>query len=147
MSVYSLSVAAERTIVDYIQSAVTSSLSPTPLYYTGYNNEDKNAPAVIVSARVGHEVYWNTNIYGISVTILCKEMAYDTQKDSLGVLAANVFNCFYDPNRNANFTNTGSGFVTFQVQPQDIETETVEDTLVNKLTCDFIGCLSGTNFP
>lgn len=145
MAVYSLSVAAERSITDYIQSAVTGSVSAS--YYTGQNNADKSAPAVIVEARVGHEVYWNTNIYGISVTVWCRELAADTAKDSIGVLAANVFNCFYDPSRNSNFTNPTYGFVTFQVQPQDIETETVEDTLVNKLTLDFVGCLSGTNFP
>jgi hypothetical protein len=83
----------------------------------------------------------------MSVTVFCKELAADTAKGDLGVLAANVFNCFFDPSRNANFTNPTYGFVTFQVQPQDIETETTEDTLDNKLTCDFIGCLSGTNFP
>ena len=145
MAVYSLSSVAERSIVDYIQSAVTASISAS--YYTGINNEDKVAPAVIVAARVGHETYWNTNIYSISVTVSCKEMAYDTAKGDLGVLAANVFNCFYDPNRNNNFTNSTYGFVAFQVQPQDIDTETREDTLINKLTLDFIGCLSGTNFP
>lgn len=145
MPVYSLSVAAEKTIVDSIKNSVTSSLSPFPYFYTGVNNEDKSAPCVIVSARVGNEVYWNTNIYGLTVTVTCKEMAFDTDKDNLGILAGNVFNCFYDPSRNGNFTNTNYCFVTFQVQPQDIETETIEDVLVNKLTLDFIGCLSGTN--
>lgn len=143
MLFYSLSSAAERTIADYIRTNVTSSVSAS--YYTGINNEDKNAPAVVVSARVGHEVYWNTNIYNLSVTVLVKEMAFDTSKEALGHLAGWVFNEFYDPNRNANFTNPSYGFVTFQVQPQDIETEVQEDTLVNKLTLDFIGCLSGAN--
>lgn len=143
MFFYSLSSAAERTIVDYIQANVTSSVSAS--YVTGINNEDKDAPAVIVSARVGHEVYWNTNIYNLSVTVMVKEVAYDTPTDALGHLAGWVFNAFYDPNRNANFTNPSYGFVTFQVQPQDIETEVQEDILVNKLTLDFIGCLSGTN--
>lgn len=145
MSVYSLSVACERSIVAYLQTAVSASV--TASYYTGANNEDKEAPAVIVSARVGQETYWNTNVYAISVTVTCKEMAYDTDKETIGVLAANVFNCFYDPQRNVNFSNTGSGFATFQVQPQDIETATEGGALINRLTCDFIGCLSGTNFP
>lgn len=146
MAVKALNKACEDTIVNYMlanldQTEVSAS------FYTGINNvEELEAPAVVVSARIGHEVYWNTNIYAISVTVSCKEMAWDTSSGSLGNLAANVFNCFYDPARNVNFTNTGSGFVTFQVQPKDIETEVTEDVLVNKLTCDFIGCLSGTNF-
>ncbi len=140
---YSLSSAAERTIVDYVQANITGSVSAS--YYAGISNEDKVAPAVIVSARTGHEVYWNTNIYSLSVTVMCKEMAYDTPTTNLGDLAGWVFNMFYDPNRNNNFTSSAYGFVTFQVQPQDIETETNGDTLTNKLTLDFIGCLSGTN--
>lgn len=147
MAVRALNKACEDTIVHYV-SGVVDPLIASASYYTGIGNvEELSAPAVVVSARIGHEVYWNTNVYAISVTVSCKEMAADTASGSLGILAEEVFNCFYDPNRNINFTNTGSGFVTFQVQPRDIETEVAEDTMVNKLTCDFIGCLSGTNFP
>ena len=124
---------------------MTGSISAS--YYTGIGHEDQNAPAVVVTARTGHETYFTTNVYNLSVTVEVREIAYDTPGVALGQLAGYVFNMFYDPQRNSNFTNPTYGFVTFQVQPQDIETEVVEDTLVNKLTCDFIGCLSGTNAP
>jgi hypothetical protein len=146
MAIYSLNSALERSITDYISSNITGSIATTPHFYTGINNEDKDSPAVIVSAHMGHEVYWNTNVYMVSVNIICKEIAYDTLKSDMGILAANVFNFFYDPNRNINFTSNTYGVSVFQVQPLDITTEVSGDTSINTLTCDFVACLNGTNF-
>ena len=140
MAVYSISVACEQTVLNYITGSMTGSLGPIN-YYTGVNNEDKDAPAVIVSARVGNEVVYGTNVYSMEVSLLVKEMAADTNKADIGVLAANVFNVFYDPARTTNFTNTSIGFATFQVQPGAVDTEVDADTMVNKFTATLIGCL------
>ena len=145
MPVYALNVAAEKSILSYISSSMTGSIADVN-YYTGVNNEDKLAPAVIVEAQVGDEVHYGTNIYNIHVTTEVKEIGYDTNSGSIGVLAANVFNCFYDPNRKNNFTSSLYGFAVMQVSNPSISTETKDDALINKIAVDVIGCLSGTNF-
>lgn len=151
----SLSVAAERSIVDYLSSALPDTYTAQFFtgqngdkhFYTGQNNQDKEAPAVIVSATNSNEVYYSSNVYRLRIEVMVKEMAADVAKDDIGVLASLIFNCFFDPNRNENFTNTDYGFAVMQVQPQDISTDTLEDTLINKLSLEFICALSGTASP
>lgn len=146
MSIRSLSVAAERSIVDYIQNSLSGSVVAN--FYTGQNNEDISAPAVKVEALSAQEVYYGTNVFRLNVTVEVKEMAYDTDKENIGILAENVFNCFYNiKDRAGDFTNDDYGFAVFQIIPLDLSTEVVEDSLSNKHTFDFICCLSGTNFP
>lgn len=141
MPVYTLNVAAERSIVDALTDIINDS---SVAFYTGLNNEDKAAPCVIVESARASETYYGTNIYRMSVKVTVAEMAADIDKDSIGQLASKVFNCFFDPNRATNFSNTDYGYTVFQVQPLDMENETSEDAIINRFTLDFVCCLSGT---
>ena len=139
---YSLSVALEKSIVDYLSANVTSSLGAH--FYRGQNNETIAAPAVKVEAISSIETYIYTRVYKVTTTIEVKEIASDTNNSSIGVLAGNVFNLFYDSTVPTNLTNTNYGVAVFQVQPLDMSTDIQQDALVNKHTFDIICCQSGT---
>ena len=137
--------ACEETIVDYLMAAIDP-LQLTASYYTGIGNvDDLQAPAVIVSANDSTEIYLNSNVWELFVNISVKEMAYDTDSGSLGKLAWNVQNCFWNPDRAMHLNKTGSwGFNTFQCQNLNTKHSVNEDILINELSLRIVGTITGS---
>lgn len=145
MSVSSLNRSCEETIVDYLIGTIDP-LQITASYYTGIGNVDNlQTPAVVVSALDANETYLNSNVWEMIVTVAVKEMAADTASGSLGVLAHEVQNCFWDPDRVDKLNATGSwNFWTYQIQNLNTRHSVSEDALINELQIRVVGTLSGS---
>lgn len=145
-----INLALEEQIIDYL-IATLDPLNLTASYYAGLGNvQDLQAPAVVVSAPDGTEVYYQSNVYEMFVNIDIKEMAADTNSGSLGVLAHNIENCFWNqvPQQaiiETALNQTGShNFVTYQCQSQGVRHSKNEDALISEMTLRVVGTLSGS---
>lgn len=138
---YSLPIACERSICDYVQSNITGSYGVVDILRGETTNDKESAKYVCIVAHSGPEIYQFTNIYKISVSIEVREAAADTDDDDVGVLAAYVFNMFFDPNRERNFSNDAYSFAIMQMQPQSLEVNIDGDMHLSRLTLECVCCL------
>lgn len=142
MSLVALNRACENSLKDYIQGVFTAN-NYSASFYSGTDNiQDLRAPAVIIECNQGTETYWNSNVYELIVTVSAVEMCADVAANNLGVLAQEVQNCLFDPDRVSNInTNNNWHFVTLQVQNQDLRTSREEDALYNQIVVRVVGTL------
>lgn len=140
----SLTSACEKSVVEHISASFmnvcSSSYSGEVNIYTGVNNVEKEAPAIIVSCEQGSELYKGTNVYDLTLSVKVKELA--SEVTNIGELAPLVFNSFFDPNKETNFTNSKYNFAVQGMETQLIRTEIEGDTLINEMTFRLVGCLS-----
>ena len=145
MPVSSINRSVEETVIDYLIAAIDP-LELTASYYSGAGNiQDLQAPAVIVSANDGNEVYYSSNVWEMMVNISIKEMAADTNLSSVGVLAQEIGAAFVNPNREYYLNTTGSwNFVTYQCQNLSNRHSVEGDALISELSLRIVGTLSGS---
>lgn len=145
MPVTSILKACEETVMDLIQGTIDP-MEISSSFYTGYGNvEDLKPPLVVVSAIQGSQVYYKSNVYEMFVNVSTKEMAADTFSGSLGVLAYNVQQCFWNPLVETNLNNTGSwNFRTYQCQYMDDKYMDSGDALIYEMTLRIVGTVSGS---
>ena len=149
MSLSVINYAIEQSIVSYLSGSLSNPSSSlynnTASFYTGINNDDLNAPAVIVNAGESREVVLNSQVYEVMVDVEVKEMAWDT--NVLGSLALNVFNEFYTlpdgTNSASKWNNSTYNFNAIQVQTIGSRHTVHGDALINTGTFRFV---CGLNF-
>lgn len=137
-TVIPITTALEQSFVAYLSSSVTNITSSmyqaSASFYTGYNNQDRQAPAITVTCTDCREVYHQTQIYECMVDVTIKEMAADTSGSNLSVLAANVYNEIYTQcgyNNPSKWNNTAVNFSAIQIQTLDVMHSFNEDALIS----------------
>lgn len=140
---YTPSTAVENTIISYISRSVGAYLPSTMNYYTGMDNGDKIAPAIIVACHSSMEVYFNSRVYSFDVDISIKDIAADTTKIQFDSSSAEVFALFGDSKKmisQSNYLSSGS-FYTYQTQTMNLGNNHDEDAWSSVLNIKLIGAL------
>lgn len=140
---YTPTVAVENTIISYISRSVGAYLPTDMNYYTGLDNGDKIAPAVLVACHSAMETYFGTRVYAFDVDITIKDIAYDTTKINFDSASAEIISLFGDSKKmisGSNYLSTGS-FYTYQSQIMNLGNNHDEDAWSTTLNIKLIGAL------
>lgn len=134
---------AEKGISTYISASINSG-SLYANVYTGMDNEDKIAPAIIVFVKDATEVVFNSRCYAFDVDIVVKEIATDDTVDNYSTLAGNVLSLFTDSVSGSLATSqfcqgNGIGINFWQIQIGNYNSVTVGDAWINNFNFRFIG--------
>lgn len=97
-----------------VQVAATASINAglDAGIYAGLNNEDKTAPAVIITAESATQDFQD-GPYHVRTNVSVKEMAFDTSLTSS--LAYNILAAFENTSSAVNLTNSVPSFQVFDV--------------------------------
>ena len=140
---YSLTHAAELSILDAIQNNITSSVTNIT-YSSGMNNIANAAPAIVAFVQQGEEIAPYTRCYNLHAKITIKVMAADTDTSALSTLAMDTFSLLMDPINSANLIKSYGGpygFSTWFVRPINKTEYDDGDSIVYELDCDLVGAL------
>ena len=143
----------EQVLLSYVSCSLAGAnlIAPTTHFFYGMDNEDKDAPAVIIACNDLSETYWSSRVWRANIDISCKEMAYDsnqvaTDTGSMMNLGGNIHSLFGDSKVacaaiNAN-TATGSAgaydFWAIQTQIKNYQSQRIEDAWISNLNIDVI---------
>lgn len=143
--IISPSIKAEQTIGAFLSSSLNSG-SFVANVYTGINNEDKEAPSVVVVCKDANEVVFNSRCYAFDIEILVKEIAADDTVDNYSSIAGNVLSYFADSVAGcANINSIANGIRFWQIQITGINNAVYQDAWVNQFSIRLIGALVPTS--
>jgi hypothetical protein len=108
--------------------------------YTGIDNEDKEAPAVICSAISATEDFPQSGIWHVKTFIKVKEIAEDTTNK--GNASTAIFQRFLTGSINTDLKNNASNFYVFDVFAEDSQNTQEGDAWVQTLSLDIVAALT-----
>lgn len=119
--------------------ATVNSASLTSNVYTGIDNEDKGAPAIICSCQSATEDFVGSGIWHIKSSVIVKEIAADTSVTSS--LATTVFEKIVGLTT-TQLANCTTNFAVYDVLLEGHEQSQQSDAWVQTLNLEIIGCLT-----
>lgn len=112
--------------------------------YRGEDNEDKAAPAIIVSCAGGAEVVLFSGVFRMATKIMVKEMAADITEPNIATLADKVFEIALDPTMSlATYDTEHTGLGIMDTVITNMETRPEGDAWVSTLFLDYIAAKGG----
>lgn len=124
------------------QALATASLSTAGvngLVTTGMDNVDKVAPIVVCYAENATEDFPYSGIYHVATTIVCKEMAADTDMTG-SILSDTIFSNFLTGSTITNL-NTYPGYFVYNVLVTDTKDSWEGDTHKQEFVLDILCAL------
>jgi hypothetical protein len=134
----------EEALITYISTSFSGSglLYSGSLFFTGYGQEDKDGPAVIVTCNGYNEVYFNSRVYGMDVDITSKEIAWDSTTSSFRDFSGNINALFGDSKKSITTINSlTDDFCAYQIQIQQHTATRMEDAWVSTLSLRIVGAI------
>jgi|ERR1035437_4182467 hypothetical protein len=134
-----------RTTELACQALATASLfsaSVAGLVVTGIDNEDKSAPLVVCYAENATEDFPYSGIYHVATTIVCKEIAFDTDVINTE-LSDTIFQNFLSSST-IPALNTYPGYFVYNILVTDTKDSWQGDAHRQEYVLDILCALSGS---
>lgn len=110
--------------------------------YTGFDDEEKQAPAIICNGESASEVELSTGVYRVKMQITVKEIAADTGETDKGVLGNTIFQSFLDNNTITNLINAVPNLFIYDIIIEGMSNSEQGDAWVQTLSLDIIATLT-----
>lgn len=136
------SIRAENTVINYISNSFSTFYTNSLYFYTGIDNGDKLAPAIIVTCNNAQETYFQTRVYSFDVDVSVKDIAYDSTTSSYNSLVGNIFSLFGDSKTSSLSMNvSNSNMCVFQTQMINFTNSQLEDSWGCSISLRLVGAL------
>jgi hypothetical protein len=129
-------VTTERALANLIASSLEESVNVT--IYGGMDNEEKTAPACIISAEEATEEFPNSGVWHVKTNIIVKEIAADTVKDNS--IAGTIFEALLS-NDTKDKLNLNSDYYVYDIITEDTLNSQEQDAWIQTLRLDVICAL------
>ena len=107
--------------------------------FTGTDNEDKKAPAVICYAESCSEDFPFSGIWHVKTNIIVKDMAADSSPDGINSLLGDVYSGFLTSDIETKLTNKlASTYYVYQVVFDVNSSNTDGDAWIHTLSLDIV---------
>ena len=138
----SILIETEKACYNLAQQTLVSA-SLTASVYMGIDNNEKQAPAVIVQAENAERLYKEMDIWKVKTNIIVGELAADTDRSNIGILANTIFDAFLNVSASLNLTSATTGsFTCYDIIQPDYVNSTEQDAWLQMVSFTTICCPS-----